>query len=80
LEYLCPLCNGLEDITLACKNCGGVMRNAGAIQDFFDDYSPYLDADITRKVDGVSGDQCLHLFYCSTCNSDRRISINLVEY
>lgn len=56
------------------------MRNAGAIQDFFDDYSPYLDADITRKVDGVSGDQCLHLFYCSTCNSDRRISINLVEY
>lgn len=56
------------------------MRNAGAIQDFLDDYSSYLDFGITRLVDGVSSDECLHLFYCSTCGSDRRVSINLVEF
>lgn len=80
MEYLCPLCNGMEKVTVKCENCGETMRDMGTIQDFFDDYSPYLDTEITRKVDGVNSDQCLHLFNCPNCNADKRVVINLVEY
>jgi hypothetical protein len=56
------------------------MDDAGRIQDFFDDYSPYLDNDITGLADGVSNDQCLHIFVCPRCGNDCRVAVNRVEY
>ncbi|MGI6704339.1 MAG: hypothetical protein ACOX42_10070 [Clostridia bacterium] len=80
MEYLCPLCNGLESKTIPCGGCGGTMEDKGAIQEYFDDYSPYLDLEITRKLDGVPRDQCLHIFRCDRCGMDKKIAIGMVEY
>ena len=39
--------------------------------DTFDDYSPYLDIEGMKKVDGYPEDfykhQCPHFFLCSSC-------------
>ena len=80
MDFLCPLCNGLERKVIVCEKCGGIMEDRGAVQEYFDDYSPYLDLEITRKVDGVPRDQCLHVFGCDTCGTDTRIAIGMVEY
>jgi len=80
VEYLCPLCNTLEEIEVRCDKCGEIMEDKGIVQEYFDDYSPYLDMDITRKVDGAPADQCLHVFVCNRCNAWKRVAVNLVEY
>ncbi|MDD3299052.1 MAG: hypothetical protein PHS13_08310 [Firmicutes bacterium] len=80
MEYLCPLCNGLERKIILCERCGEAMEDKGAIQEYLDDYSPYLDLEITRKLDGVSRDLCLHIFKCDRCGLDKRIAIGMVEY
>ncbi len=80
MELLCPLCNGLETKTIVCGQCGANMEDKGAIQEYFDDYSPYLDLDITRRVDGVPGDLCLHIFWCEACGAHKRIAVGMVEY
>lgn len=80
MEYLCPLCNGIENASVRCEICNAQMDDAGRIQDFFDDYSPYLDNDITGLADGVSNDQCLHIFVCPRCGNDCRVAVNRVEY
>jgi hypothetical protein len=80
MEYLCPLCNGLERKVIVCEKCGGCMEDRGAVQEYFDDYSPYLDLEITRRVNGVPRDQCLHIFGCDTCGADKRVAIGMVEY
>jgi hypothetical protein len=54
------------------------MENAGAIQDFFDDYSTYLPMSITQRIDDAAYDQCVHVFHCNQCNHDKRISIDKV--
>lgn len=79
MEFLCPLCNGLERRIILCEKCGNPMKDKGAIQEFFDDYSPYLDLDITRNIDGVATDQCLHLFGCENCGEIKEIAIGMVE-
>lgn len=80
MEYLCPLCNSLERVEVRCDACGEIMEDKGPIHEYFDDYSPYLDMHITRKIDGAPHDQCVHLFFCQKCNSLREVSINMVEY
>lgn len=79
MEFLCPLCNGLEKKTIICEQCGNPMEDKGSIQEYFDDYSPYLDLEITRRVDGVPADQCLHLFGCENCGTLRKIAIGMIE-
>lgn len=77
MEIICPICNGLASYIVKCTNCGNGMEARGAIQDYFDDYSPYLSRYITEEIDGVDSDkQCLHLFYCWQCETDRRIAID----
>jgi len=55
------------------------METGAAIQDYFDDYSPYLDKDITEMIDGVSENQCVHIFYCPHCGSDRKVAIDKMK-
>jgi len=40
---ICPACNGLVQIGKRCRTCGKEMQDAGAISDFYDSYSAYLD-------------------------------------
>lgn len=80
MEYLCPLCNGLEKIGVECPRCGEPMEDKGCVQEYLDDYSPYLDMEITRKVDGAPPDQCLHVFSCSNCSHTKMVAVSMVEY
>ncbi|AOY76636.1 hypothetical protein [Clostridium formicaceticum] len=76
MEMVCPICNGLSSYVVKCSFCGSTMEAQAAIQDYYDDYSPYLDKEITEKLDGVSKVQCLHIFYCPQCHRDKRIPID----
>ncbi|WP_374723686.1 hypothetical protein [Calidifontibacillus erzurumensis] len=43
--------------------------------DYFDNYSPYLEIDGTKLVDGYPNDQknhqCPHVFYCPNCLTEQ---------
>ena len=78
MELVCPICNALASYAIKCEFCNNQMKVEGAIQDYFDDYSPYLDKEITEKIDGVPSNQCLHIFHCPNCHKDARIAIDKI--
>lgn len=76
---VCPLCNGLIELELACPKCGCIMDDGGMIENYYGPYSPYLDESILDQVDGVWEDKCLHLFYCTSCGYDHRYAVNRLD-
>jgi hypothetical protein len=78
MDRVCPVCNSLVDMEIKCTRCEGIMTDEGRIADYFDDYSSYLDMNITELIDGAPSNQCVHLFYCPNCDYDRRIGINKI--
>lgn len=72
---VCPLCNGLSSLSLTCPNCHHQLDDQGKLTDYFDDYSSYLDMNITKMVDGDSvslqEDRCVHYFYCPQCHYEQ---------
>ena len=76
MNWICPICNGIASYVVKCSDCGKQMEARGAIQEYFDDYSPYLDKSITQQVDGVEHNRCVHIFYCPNCLNDKRITVN----
>ncbi|MBB4074839.1 hypothetical protein GGR02_002632 [Anoxybacillus voinovskiensis] len=42
--------------------------------DYFDDYSPYMEIDVMKQVDGYPmtrrNHECVHLFYCPYCQNE----------
>ncbi|WP_246367054.1 hypothetical protein [Paraliobacillus salinarum] len=77
--YVCLVCNGMESITSDCKHCGGEMIEEGKVTNQFGDYSPYMDDDSLKLVDGdiysKNEHLCLHLLRCSTCNSYLQVAL-----
>lgn len=73
---VCPLCNGLIQVTLTCPRCNATLLDTGALTNYFDPYSPYLDENILNQNDGVSKNECVHLFTCPQCHHDYRIKVN----
>ncbi|WP_066231225.1 hypothetical protein [Geobacillus jurassicus] len=71
---VCPLCNGLRRVMVYCSYCRQQMEDKGKVTDYFDDYSPYMDADVMKLVDGYlrtyTNHECVHLFYCPTCHEE----------
>lgn len=72
MERICPICNGLEGVRRLCPYCGGEMEERGSLQDFIDDYSPYLSQQLGENL--TEGGDCVHLYYCRTCDEDVRVS------
>ena len=76
---LCPLCNGLRKIHIACPDCGTEMKDQGKFMDYADDYSAYLDIDLLKQNDGfpksLEKGQCPHLLQCQNCGHDEVILI-----
>ncbi|AKS37477.1 hypothetical protein NP92_03185 [Anoxybacillus gonensis] len=72
--HICPLCNGLRTIVFYCEQCGEKLKDEGKLTDYFDDYSPYMDADMMKMVDGYAHTRkqhvCVHLFHCDNCDDD----------
>lgn len=79
MELVCPVCNCMVSYLVSCNGCGGIMEDSGLVQDFYDDYSPYLDRSITSRVDGAPEDECMHLFYCPHCDSNKRLPIKRIK-
>lgn len=76
MEIICPLCNGLKETIEVCPNCNTSMHDAGPIENYFDDYSPYLDKNITQILNSTNPGNCVHVFKCNQCERDMRISIS----
>jgi hypothetical protein len=76
---ICPLCNGFATSTTACTSCHGMMEDKGRIIDYFDDYSPYMEIEDMKKIDGYEqtqqGHECGHLLYCPVCNMEQVVLI-----
>ena len=75
---ICPICNTLENVMIPCENCGDIMIDQGRICNFYDNYSSYLDFDITEKIDNVDHTKCVHLYHCKSCDSDKRVAISKI--
>jgi len=73
----CPLCNGLIDIYEFCPDCGGKMEDGGAINEYYDPYSPYIEI-ISSRERFENDNECLHLIYCPFCGRDKREKIKKV--
>jgi len=79
MNLICPLCNGLMEVKdVKCEFCNNVMVDKGRLTDYLDDYSPYLEMNITELVDGGPNNVCVHLFKCEKCNTDKRIAIDKI--
>lgn len=72
MERICPICNGLQSIRRFCPYCGQAMEERGALQDFIDDYSPYLSRELGEDL--LQTKDCVHLYYCSHCDMDVRVA------
>jgi len=55
------------------------MMESGRLMDFYDDYSPYMEINLTKMEDGYpdtnSGQKCPHLYHCPACHTDEVIFI-----
>lgn len=71
LYQVCPACNGLDLTYVACNSCQGLMDEIGKMEDYMDPYYPYMDKDsftIDNKGLLMGDHQCVHLYYCNSCN------------
>ncbi|HPU35250.1 MAG TPA: hypothetical protein PL078_05645 [Bacillota bacterium] len=72
---VCPLCNGLASVQRICPRCGRTMVDTGLLQDYYDNYSAYLEQNIYedgyRCYDHAT---CVHLFACPCCHYDINVS------
>lgn len=78
MEYLCPLCNGLKEVVKYCSKCGSLMKDDGRVQDYYDDYSPYLSYVLTDVLDGEPSGICQHIFTCTVCGKQDHNNINKI--
>ncbi len=77
--YMCPLCNGLNSITVKCSQCGSEVQDSGRISDYYGPYSPYRPIDDLNMTDGFDDAQqhsCPHVIYCPTCKQTSYYFVN----
>jgi hypothetical protein len=76
---MCPLCTGFKAYESRCSSCGSMMMDGGKVTDFLDDYSPYLDIDMLKMVDGdmtsLTENVCIHVVSCPTCQHDLILAV-----
>lgn len=68
--YTCPVCNGFTTILQSCPNCHHLLQDQGRFMDFFGDYSPYQEIELSKRSDGwidLKNHLCPHQLYCSHC-------------
>ena len=79
VNVVCPLCNAFEQKDVRCDVCFHCMDDLGKRVDYLDDYSAYEEIVTLKRVDGLSESiarhECVHLFYCSICKSERTVVI-----
>lgn len=77
---ICPLCNGLVDYIKYCPNCAERMQIFDRVENYYDNYSPYLSYDLTDLNDGDPSSICTHVCYCKNCGYQGVVGVkNIVE-
>jgi len=77
---VCPLCNSLAKMKKACPVCGGTMSDEGVIQDFYDNYSPYLDMNIYEDGYRCHDEKnCVHVFSCRHCRAGVSVAVCRID-
>lgn len=66
MEQVCPLCNGLQEMHVPCKDCRTAMTDGGMVSDYVSDYSPYWLSTQVR----AENETCTHLFWCPSCGKE----------
>ncbi|MFZ7103205.1 MAG: hypothetical protein ACOWWO_11205 [Peptococcaceae bacterium] len=74
MEIGCPVCNGFLSIGELCEHCEEVMEDLGRIEDYYTPYSPYEEQDGIPVLQ-ESRNNCIHLYACSGCKSEKQIMI-----
>jgi len=78
--YVCPSCNGLQKVIQKCSDCEGDLTDEGKLVDYLDDYSPYLDDEGLKLVDGdpqsTEDHICVHLMRCQKCGTETHIKVS----
>ena len=72
MEIICPLCNGLKKSNQICSNCNIPMKDTGPIENYFDEYSPYLDKSITQFLNSENQEICVHLLSAKAVEGMKR--------
>lgn len=75
METVCPVCNGLQEITAICPLCGEVLLDGGTIESFLGPYAPYM---YIEDLMANSENYCIHLLFCPDCHYDTRQAWDLV--
>ncbi|MBB5173265.1 hypothetical protein [Texcoconibacillus texcoconensis] len=69
---LCPVCNGLTEVSVQCPTCKSPLKDQGKELDRLDDYSAYEEVDTVKLADGIPDDEqnhrCPHATICPECN------------
>jgi hypothetical protein len=72
MEPICPQCNALTNLKVQCPLCQNDCDDKGRAMDYDDNYSPYLDYELSALTDGLTKNNsilyCSHLYYCQNCN------------
>lgn len=77
---LCMLCNSLASVEKSCPMCGGPMVDAGLFQDYYDNYSAYLEQGIYEDGYRCYDESfCVHLFTCPQCHYDVSLRFKRIE-
>jgi hypothetical protein len=78
--YICPVCNGLIDYIKYCPKCGDKMEVLDRVENYYDDYSPYLSYELTDLNDGDVYNKCSHICLCNGCGNRNVVGIrNIIE-
>ncbi|KOO47128.1 hypothetical protein [Priestia koreensis] len=72
---MCPLCNGFSTVYYVCSTCGSEEKDLGRVADYLDDYSAYVEFDVSDQMMNQKGHYCSHMFYCETCGNEEVQSI-----
>ncbi|MFD1017728.1 hypothetical protein [Thalassobacillus hwangdonensis] len=80
---MCPVCNGFDQLMEVCEACGGEMVDYGRAVDYLDEYSPYLDLNLTVFVDGDMKssieETCVHYLQCAKCDAASLVALEDVQ-
>lgn len=88
MSSLCPVCNGLYELTAPCPTCGGLAADSGPYYNFIGPYSPYMSTEsllpyLHNESDGTSESnsfQCAHVMFCDHCDSTFQTSVNELTF
>lgn len=82
MNEVCPVCNGLYEKSEVCSQCGGLMIQAGRIEDYNGPYSPYMGKEtfLYNNKNVITGDNCcIHLYECPNCSVFQHGSVQLIS-